>query len=130
MKSIFGETMMSMGRQMVITSKAWIAFKAALSSGLGAGGLVVGLGLIAAGSALKASASKSSGASYQQVPQNSVSNYQPIYTPTNTGSNGGAGGRVSIEITQQRQVLRGNDLHYLEQRTQYGESRGFGVTKG
>jgi hypothetical protein len=129
LKSVFGDLMISMGKQMLMFALAKLKFEALVTT-LGGAGIPVALGIIAMGSALKASGSKGSGASYQQVPQNSVSNYQPIYQPTNSGSNGSSGGRVSIEITQQRQVLRGNDIHYLEQRTQYGESRGFGVTKG
>lgn len=128
MKAIFGDVMISLGKQMIVTSEAWIAFKKAIML-TGVGGLAIGAGLVIAGSALKASAAKGSGASYQQVPQNSVSNYQPIYTPTNTGNGNGAGARISVEVNQQRSMLRGNDLLFMEQSTKYGESRGFGSTQ-
>lgn len=128
MKAIFGDVMISLGKQMIVTSEAWIAFKKAIML-TGVGGLAIGAGLVLAGSALKASAAKGSGASYQQVPQNSVSNYQPIYTPTNTGNGNGASARISVEVNQQRSMLRGNDLLFMEQSTKYGESRGFGSTQ-
>jgi hypothetical protein len=128
MGSIFGDIMMQVGKHMVATSTAIKAFKASLA-GLGVGGIVIGLGLIAVGSALKAG-SQSSGSSYQQVPINSVSNYQPVYTPYNSQGNSGAGGRVSVQITQAPNILRGGDIRTSQQTVDYGISRGFGTQQG
>ena len=122
LKGIFGEIMIATGKQMVVVSKAFLAFKAALTAGTGIGSLGIGLGLIIAGSALKASASKGAGGGYQQVPRGSVSNYQPIYTPyTNTGSNSGA--RMSVELMGSTSI-RGNDIITSYNQTIYDRSRG------
>lgn len=123
LKSIFGDMMISIGKQMVVTSEAWIAFKKAMLAS-GAGGLAIGLGLIVAGSALKASASKGASGGYQSVPQNSVSNYQPIYTPYNAQATGGQNARISIEINQGNTITRGQDLVTSYRNTTYDQSRG------
>ena len=123
LKSIFGDIMISIGKQMVVTSEAWIAFKKAMLAS-GTGGLAIGLGLIVAGSALKASASKGASGGYQSVPQNSVSNYQPIYTPYNAQATGGQNARISIEINQGNTITRGQDLVTSYRNTTYDQSRG------
>jgi hypothetical protein len=121
MKAIFGDIMISLGKQMIVTSEAWIAFKKAIML-TGVGGLAIGAGLVIAGSALKSSAAKSSGASYQQVPQNSVGNYQPIYTPyTSQGSNSGA--KISIAITQGQTIQRGSDIYTTQSNYSYDKGR-------
>jgi Tape measure protein len=122
LKGIFGDLMISTGKQMLTIAITTEAFKKAIK-GLGAGAIPIAIGLIAAGSALKASSSKGASGGYQQVPQNSVGNYQPIYTPTN-GSNGGTT-QVNINLSQGQSMIRGNDLQTMATRTEYGTSRGF-----
>lgn len=121
MKGIFGDLMISTGKYMIVQSEAIKAFKESLA-GLGVGGIVIGIGLVAAGSALKASASKGSGASYQQVPQNSVGNYQPIYTPYNTQA-GTAGAKISVQITQGQTIQRGSDIYTTQSNYSYDKGR-------
>ena len=131
MSGILGDLMMNIGKQMLTFAITKSSFEAAIKKiGGGAAGIPIALALIAAGSALKASSSKSSGSSYQQVPINSVSNYQPVYTPYNSQSNSGAGGRVSVQITQAPNVLRGGDIRTSQQTVDYGISRGFGTQQG
>ena len=124
--SIFGDLMMQMGKHMLVLAIAKLKFEALIKT-LGGAAIPVALGIIAVGSALKAG-SQSSGSSYQQVPINSVSNYQPVYTPYN--SQGGAGGRVSVQITQAPNILRGGDIRTSQQTVDYGISRGFGTQQG
>jgi hypothetical protein len=125
MKGIFGDILINMGKLTINFAITSIGIKKALENlafGNPFGAVAVGMAAIAAGSALKASASKGSSGGYQQVPRGSVSNYQPIYTPyTNTGSNNGA--RISVELIGSNSI-RGNDIITSYNQTVYDRSRG------
>lgn len=95
--SVLGDIMIAAGTQIVLTSKAFAAFKASLQTLLPGGGIGAGLGLIAAGAAFKAATS-----SFLSSPTGggggAAGGSMGSYADTIGAGRGGDGGPVTLVI--------------------------------